>query len=366
MKFVCEKSIIIKEISIAHEIISSKNALSILSNVKLEAYDNKLVIQAKDIKVEFETVIPVFVEISGSTTVFCDKLLGILRTLPESDILFEKNEDEKLIIQPIDSKINFTLNSISADKFPELQSIEEDHYFEFSQEIFNNMISHTIFSISSDDARYFMNGVFLEKNDNHLIMVATDGRRLSYYKAEITSEIYDFKSIIIPPKILHLVQKLSSGEGNLSIAITEKTIYIKFDNQRITSTLIDGEFPNFTRVIPESQDYTIIIDRKKLNEALKRVSLLAEENSNRIFMIFKNDVLNLKSAENEIGSADEEIKCDYKGDEIKFGINFLYLKDPLKVIPHENLSIGFSGSGKPLTIKSEPEETFFHIIMPMQ
>jgi len=366
MKFICEKSVIVKEISIAQEIISSRNALSILSNVLLEAKDGSLIIKATDLKVGFETKIPAVIEIPGSTTVFCDKFLGILRSLPDGEITFEQNENERLSIKPLDKKIVFELNCISSEKFPELQSIEENHYFEISQELFNSMISQTIFSISVDEARYFMNGVYMEKNDNTLVMVATDGRRLSYISADPESDVNDFSGIIIPPKILNLIKKLSSGEGNLSLAVTEKTIYVKFDNQRITSTLIEGQFPNFSRVIPEHQDYNVIIDRNSLNEALKRVSLLAEQKSKRIYLTFSDGNLNLKSEESEIGMADEDLSCDYTGEEIRLAVNYIYLQDPLKVIKEDSLKIEFSEANKAVTLKCNPEANFFHIIMPMQ
>jgi len=366
MKFICDKSVIVKEISIAQEIISSRNALSILSNVLLEAENDVLTIKATDLKVGFETRIPAVVEIPGSTTVFCDKFLGILRSLPEGEINFEQNENERLSIKPLNKKIVFELNCISAEKFPELQGISDDSYFEISQEIFNTMISQTIFSISVDEARYFMNGVYMEKNDSSLIMVATDGRRLSYIGVEPDSDIQEFSGIIIPPKVLNLIKKLSSGEGNLSLAVTEKTIFVKFDNQKISSTLIEGQFPNFNRVIPENQDYRVIVDRSSISEALKRVSLLAEQKSKRIFLTFSEDNLNLKSEESEIGMADEDIPCDYNGEEIKLAVNYVYLQDPLKVIKEDSLSLQFTESNRAVTLKSEPEGEYFHIIMPMQ
>ena len=366
MRFICDKSVIVKEISIAQEIISSRNALSILSNVLLEAENDALVIKATDLKVGFETRIPAVVEISGSTTVFCDKFLGILRSLPEGEITFEQSENERLSIKPLNKKIVFELNCISSEKFPELQGISEESYFEISQDIFNNMISQTIFSISVDEARYFMNGVYMEKNESSLLMVATDGRRLSYIAVDPDMNMQDFNGIIIPPKILNLIKKLSSGEGNLSLAVTEKTIFVKFDNQKISSTLIEGQFPNFNRVIPESQDFNVIIERAAISEALKRVSLLAEQKSKRIYLTFSDGNLNLKSEESEIGMADENIPCDYSGDEIKLAVNYMYLMDPLKVIKEDNLLLQFTESNRAVTMKCEPEGDYFHIIMPMQ
>lgn len=366
MKFNCEKSVILKEISIAHEIISSRNALSILSNVMIEAIDETLIIKATDLKVGFETKIPVHIETEGSTSVFCDKFLGILRSLPEGDINFQLKDNEKLIIKPVDKKIDFQLKTISSEKFPEIQSISEENFFEFPQKKFNEMISQTVFSISDDETRYFMNGVFMEKNGDNIIMVATDGRRLSYISENVENNIEDFKGVIIPSKILNLVKKLSSGEGNLSIAVSEKTLYVKFDNQKVYSTLIDGQFPNYNRVIPESQEFSITINKKDFSDALKRVSLLAEQKSKRIFLSVSGENISLKSEESDIGVAKEDFSCIYEGPDLVIALNCQYLQDPLRVIEDEKISIDFTESNRAITLNSVPQNNYFHIIMPMQ
>jgi len=366
MKFNCEKNVILKEISIAHEIISSRNALSILSNVMIEAIDDSLIIRATDLKVGFETRIPVHVEISGSTSVFCDKFLGILRSLPEGDIDFLLKDNEKLVIKPVDKKIDFQLKTISSEKFPEIQDIGEEHFFEFPQKKFNEMISQTVFSISDDETRYFMNGVYMEKSGEEIIMVATDGRRLSYISETSENPIEDFSGVIIPSKILNLVKKLSSGEGNLSIAVSEKTLYVKFDNQKVYSTLIDGQFPNYNRVIPEKQEYSITINKRDFSDALKRVSLLAEQKSKRIFLTVSGETISLKSEESDIGVAKEDFSCQYSGPDLTIALNCQYLQDPLRVIDDEEIRIDFTEANRAITLHSVPQKNYFHIIMPMQ
>ncbi len=366
MKFNCEKNVILKEISIAHEIISSRNALSILSNVMIEAIDDSLIIKATDLKVGFETKIPVYVETEGSTSVFCDKFLGILRSLPDGEVNFTLKDNEKLLIKPVDKKIDFQLKTISSEKFPEIQNINEEHFFEFPQKDFIEMISQTVFSISDDETRYFMNGVFMEKNGDKIIMVATDGRRLSYISETLSDNIEDFSGIIIPSKILNLVKKLSSGEGNLSIAVSEKTLYVKFDNQKVYSTLIDGQFPNYNRVIPDSQEYSITINKKDFSDALKRVSLLAEQKSKRIFLSVSGENISLKSEESDIGVAKEDFSCVYNGPDLTIALNCQYLQDPLRVITDDEISIDFTESNRAITLNSVPQKNFFHIIMPMQ
>lgn len=366
MKFSCDKNVIVKEISIAQEIISSRNALSILSNVLLEADNNTLTIKATDLKVGFETKIPVNVEIPGSTTIFCDKFLGILRSMPDGTIEFEENQGDRLYINSTDHDISFQLNTIGADKFPELQDVSDDNYFELPQNQFIEMISQTIFSISDDETRYFMNGVFMEKGEDALVMVGTDGRRLSYIGSSISNPIPDFPGVIIPPKILHLVKKLASGEGNLLLAVMEKVIFVKFDNQKISSSLIDGQFPNYNKVIPENQEYSVSIDKNSFLSALRRVSILAEQKSKKIFLTFNSGALTFKSEESEIGAAKETLECDYQGPEITIALNFVYLMDPVKVVKEDNINLLFTEKNRALSVESNPRQDYVHIIMPMQ
>jgi DNA polymerase-3 subunit beta len=364
MKFSCDRDVIINEISVAQEIISSRNSLSILSNVFLEAKDNELLLIATDLKVSFETKIPVEAKEAGTTTVFCDKLLGILRSLPSGLIEFENTLDSKFIIRPVFKKIDFRLKSISAEKFPEIQSPPQDLLARIAQKDFIEMITQTVFAVSDDETRYFMNGVLLEKADQKLIMVATDGRRLSYIAKDIATDIPDFRSVIIPPKILNLFRKQASGEGELEFAITDKQIFILFDNQKLASSLIEGQFPNHKRVIPESQTYSILVDRLELSEALKRVSLMVEK-SKRVFVQVSENAMVLQSEETEIGHGSEELFCEYQGPENKMALNVQYMSDPLKVLADEKVSIRYTETNKAISIFPVPERDYFHIIMPM-
>lgn len=366
MKFTCEKDELIKEISIAQEIISSRNVLSILSNVFLDVDENTLTIRATDLKVGFETSISVEASNTGSTTVFCDKLLGILKSLPTGEIEFELSENMMLTIRPLFKKIDFQLKSISSEKYPEIQSTQEENFFEFQQKDFIEMISSTSFAISDDETRYFMNGVYLEKAEDRLIMVASDGRRLSFIAKPVDPDLPDIKGIIIPPKILNILRRLLPGEGNLSLCITDKNVFAKFGSHKISSSLIDGQFPNYQRVIPDSQENRIVVKRELLVNALKRVSLLVEQKSRRIFLKVEENNLIISSEESEIGMAREEIPCEYTGPEATIALNYIYLMEPLKEIAEENVSIEFTETGKAVTLKSVPEKEYLHIVMPMQ
>ncbi len=365
MQFICDKEIILKEIYVAQDIIVTRNASSILANVLLEADGDALTIKATDLKVSFETRIPVLIDSPGSTTVFCGKFLNILKALPSGDVQFIQNEDENLTINS-GSDISFQLHSISADKFPEILDAGDGAFFPVPQKVFINMIENTVFAVSDDETRFYMNGIYMEKKEDRLVMVATDGRRLSYISNELGNDFPDFDGIIIPPKILNLVRKLASGEGDLIIAIADKTLFIRFDNQRVTSNLIEGQFPNYERVIPENNDSLIQVSRMELLDALKRVSLLAEKNSKKIHLTVSNNTMSLHSVESDIGKAEEKTPCRYEGPETTFSLNHVYLSDPLKAIEEEEVVLKFSDPRKAVILVSEPEKSFFHVIMPIQ
>ena len=308
---------------------------------------------------------PVSLEAAGSTTVFCDKFLGILRSLPDGEIEFEQT-DQRLVIRPLFKKIDFQLKSIASDKFPEFNDISEDRYFAIAQKDLIDMISQTAFAVSEDESRYFMNGVYMEYIEGTINMVATDGRRLSFIRKEIPQISDSFSPVIIPPKVLNLVKKLSSGEGNILVAVSERTIFFRFDNQKLSSNLIEGQFPNYKRVIPENQTFLTVADRSDLMEALKRVSLLVEQKSRRVFLEILEGEMKLSSEESEIGVAKEEIPCEYNGPDTVIALNSMYLLDPLKVMEEEKVVIKFTEPNKAISLFPEPGKDYFHIIMPMQ
>lgn len=365
MRFSCDKNVILKEISVAQEIIAARNALSILSNVLLQTDGDSLTIRATDLKVSFETRIPVSTDTPGAATVFCDKLLGVLRTFPDGNVQFVQENDEPLLITN-GSTININLHSISADKFPEIAVTDESDYFPLPQKDFMDMVSQTIFAVSDDETRYFMNGVYMLKSEDRLAMVATDGRRLSYIYNIPEHQLSEFEGIIIPPKVLNLILKLGSGEGEIRLAVADKTLFAVFDNQKITSTLIEGPFPNYSRVIPENQEYEIQVKRRELMDGLKRVSLLAEQKSKKIHLSVEGTKLTLRSEESDIGVAEESMECRFEGPPSTFGLNHLYLSEPLKAIEEDEICLKFTEVGRAITMVSVPEAAYFHILMPMQ
>jgi DNA polymerase-3 subunit beta len=364
MKFTCERGVLLKEISIAQEIISSKNVISIYSNIYLEAENDVLLIKATDTKVNFETKVPVTVEESGSITVFGDKFLGILSSSPEGDLVFEQR-DSKIVIKSVVKRANWQLKSIAADKFPEF-SVSTGEFFSLPVKDFKDMIDQTIFAVSDDETRYFMNGVFFEKAEGKIIMVATDGRRLAYISKPADPAIGDFEGIIIPPKILNILSKRAGDEGPVDISVTDRTIFIRFGSYSLSSVLLEGQFPNYRRVIPENQENSFSISRQETLDALRRVSLLVEQKSRRIYMGLAPGSMAIYSEDSELGTAREEIPCKYDGSELSIALNYHYIEEPFKAMKEDEITIKFGDPAKAITVQPLPERDLFHIIMPMQ
>jgi DNA polymerase-3 subunit beta len=365
MKFTCNKEVLLKEISIAQEIISSKNAILILSNIYLEAVNDQLIIKAKDMKVNFQSEIPVTVIEEGSTTVYCDKFFGIISTFPYGDIEFSQKENIVIIKPVTQKKPEYKLKSIASDKFPEFP-VSSEPFFGMPIKDFKDMVQQTVFAVSDDETRYFMNGVLLEKSEGKINMVATDGRRLAFIEKSAGNKINDFAGIIIPPKILSTAVKRSGDEGLINISISDRMIFINFASYQFSSVLIEGVFPNYRKVIPENQEFSLSINRGEMLDALRRVSLMVEKKSHKIYLGISSGKMSVYSEESEIGTVEDEIPCKYDGEEVKMSLNYRYLEEPFKVMTEDEVKIRFSSAVKAITIEPVPEKDFFHIVMPMQ
>lgn len=365
MKITFDRDNLIKELSIAQEVIATKTALTILSNVLLIAKDGKLTMKATDVKVSFETSIAVNVIEEGSTTVFCDKLVSIILSLPQGEIEMEE-KNEKIVVRSALKKAKFQLKTIPDGDFPLFLEADDVSFFELPNKEFKDSIKHTIFATSDDETRYFLNGIYIEHKEGCLNFVATDGRRLALVKKDMNGSISDFKGIIVPPKVLNIIYKRLSDEGNISIGITEKNVFFFFNDYKFYSVLIDGQYPNYERVIPENQDKFFEVDRKEFLEGLKRVSLMVEQKSKRVLLNISKNNIGISSQESDIGVAREDVECEYDSDEMLLGLNYVYLEEPLKTLTSEKIKVEFTESAKAIMLKGVEEEHVSHVIMPMQ
>lgn len=366
MKFTCNKETVLKEIAIAYEIASSRNLTSFLSSVYLETTGNLLIIKATDTNFSYETSIEVNVLSEGSVNVYCDKLLTILKSCPDEELLFESvNYDFNISLNNNRDSLFFTLKLTISESFPEIVMDDNIISFRFSQKEFLKMINHTLFSVSNDESRIYLTGVLFCKKEGHLRMVSTDMKQMSIIDSP-AEDIPDFKEIIIPKKALNLFKRLTVNDGDFEIMIGERKIIFKFGNTYFYSYIINNTYPDYERIIPKDDDKSIVINKNDLVSTINRISVMIENKTNRINLKVKNNEMNIQTDDNTLGKASGKIPCIYTGnEEVTIALNYYFLLDPLKIINTENIEIRFSHPEKAISIYSVPQEKFIHIVMPM-
>jgi DNA polymerase-3 subunit beta len=338
--------------------------MSVVSNVLLKVENNSLFIRATDIKINFETTVPVNVVEEGSTTVLCVKLFSIINLLPDGEIEFSL-QNQTLIVKPLSKKMTHKFKTIAADQFPEERSRSDLKFFDIQSKEFKEVITQTIFAVSDDETRYFMNGIYMEKEENSINFVATDGRRLAFVKKAVENAP-DFKPVIIPTKLLSIVQRYSGDEGLVSIALTDDLFFVNIGQYQFSTVLIEGNFPNYKRVIPENQVNKVVADKETVIKAIRRAYLYVNENTNRIYFKLHENTMTVFTEENDIGNAEEDVECEYAGEEAVISLKYAYIEEPLRVLEEDEMIIEFTDTKRAITLKPVPEHDYFHIIMPMQ
>lgn len=368
MKFVTSRDSILKVLGVAQEVITNKSPVSILSNVLLQTADNKVIVKCTNSTVKVVTSFRAEIEEEGELTVFCDKFMSIINSLPVGDVEISSKENE-VLVQPIGKKVKFKIKSLAADKFPVINGFVADQAVEISAKDFKNLIRNTIFAVSADQNRYIMTGCYVCKVDNLLTMVATDGRRMSVCNCVDFSP--DFTPAIIPTKFLSVLEKFCPDEGNIQMVTTDKTCSVKAGNLEVSTALIDGQYPMWQKVLPSGLDKTVTVSKSELEDALKCACIMVQKNG-RVQMAIDKGKLEISSPDTELGNSKQEIAAVYDGEPVNIALNALYLNDVLKVIDAESISIDFALNEdkkvtKALIVRESdnPKTSYTHVVMPM-
>lgn len=368
MKFTTSREALLKAITIAQDVITNKSPVSIMSNVLLQTAENKVIVKATNSTVNIITSFGADITEEGELTLFCDKFLTIINSLPVGDIEIT-SQDNEVKVQTVGKKVKFKIKTLAADKFPIVNPYDLKDSIEVAAKDFKNLIRNTIFAVSTDSNRYIMTGCYLCKMDNLLTMVATDGRRMSVCNCVNFCE--DFKAAIIPTKMLSILEKFCSDEGNIKMTTTDKICVIKAGNFEISSNLIDGQYPAWQKVLPQGLDHTVTISKKELEAALKCACIMVQKDG-RIQMLIDKGKLEISSPDTDIGSSKQEINAIYDKEPANIALNAGYIADILKVIQAESISIDFAMNDENKVVKaliirdSESDKAnYTHIIMPM-
>ena len=370
MKFKILRSNFFKTLSHLQGIVDKKNSLPILSNILIEAKDNKLKLSSTDMDISVIEEINCNVLEDGSTTINSQILYDIVRKLDEnSEIEIISNNGKLLTLRANGSR--FSLASLPKEEFPLIDQDNSGSNITINSKILFKLIDKTKFAISNEETRYFLNGLYfninVEDNKKIVTLVGTDGHRLAKFSYSIDDNIEQISGVIIPKKTIYELSKLlSETNTEVKISISSNKIIFFIENIIFISKLIDGSFPDYKRVIPKDNSSILKINREKLLSAVDRVSTIANEKNPVIkFKILKN-ILNLNTINNESNTASEDLDIEYIGEEIEIGFNSKYIMDIMNNLEDEEISIKLKDNTSPIIALENSNSNLVYVLMPMR
>lgn len=346
-------------------IIERRHTLPILSNVLIEKSGETLSFLATDI--EIQIVSHSILEQSGearSVTVGARKLVDILRALPDGEVVLS-TQDKRLQIKS--GRSRFTLQTLPAEDFPRLSRPAGDvSKFSLSQKIFRKHLALVHYSMAQQDIRYYLNGLLLVVEDKQLKLVATDGHRLAYSSIQLDIEL-PRQEVIVPRKtILELSKLLADTDDPLNVEISTTQAAFSFGTIELVSKLIDGKFPDYTRVIPKDHKNTTMINRELLRQALSRAAILSNEKFRGVRWVLADSLLKIVSSNAEQEEANEELEVTYAGPTLDIGFNVTYLLDVLNNVSGREIEVSFGDAASSALIHFPEEKDFKYVVMPMR
>lgn len=338
-------------------IIEKKNTLPIIANVLLRADDTTLTIIGTDLDIEVVTTIECATSEPGEVTVNAALFSDIVKKTPPGKEISLSLDDHNLTVTA--GRSRFKLATLPSDDFPRLGSDEFAATFEMPAPELGRLFGKAAFAILTEEARYYLNGVYLHSVDGEVVSVATDGHRL----AKVTyDQSVDFPGVIVPRKTVSEARKILII-GSVIVSVSETKIRLDMGDTVITSKVIDGTFPDYTRVIPSGYDNSVTIDAKDLSRAADRVASMVEDRSKIVNVSVEDGSLSMR-ATGSMGSAEDTIDATVTGDVITFGINSLYLRDTLSQADGGDVVIEYGNSGQPVLMKTKEDDGFLGVIMP--
>lgn len=344
-------------------VVEKKSTRPILANILLQADKLGLKLTATDLEVGIICQIPAQVIKPGQITVPSKSLHDIIRALSADEISITLKDNDRIELKAGNSEFN--IPGLSASEFPKLTEVEVDP-IELPCDDFYKMIKKTSFSMSLDETRHNLAGILIETRDNGLRAVSTDGHRLSVMDQELAINGLGDLRVIVPRKGVNELKKVLSNGGNFQLAVDKKNLKVIKGNETLFIRLIDGEFPDYNRVIPQDNDNLATISKSELVGALKRVSLLSNEKSKGVVFKFMAGLLEISINNPDLGEAKEEFSIDYDKDKLSIGFNARYFLDLLDVLDDDSLVLALKTDLTPCLVKTEKDQGFLSVVMPMR
>lgn len=370
MRVTIDRSNLLRALNHVQRVVERRNTIQILSNVLLKATSDQLLLKATDLDLEVAETTAAQVEKAGATTVPAHMLYDIVRKLPEgAEIMMAVGDDGTLRL--ISGRSQFQLQMLPESDFPDLTAGEFSHTFRMPCGDFKNLIDRTQFAISTEETRYYLNGIYLHTVDvdegNMLRAVATDGHRLAQAQTEAPDGADGMPGIIVPRKAVAEVQKLlEAPDTSVNVEISESKIRFTVADVVLTSKLIDGTFPDYNRVIPSGNDKELTLERSAFSSAVDRVSTIASDRGRAVKLSLSEGQLVLSVNNPDSGSAEEELTVGYASDALDIGFNSRYLLDIVGQLTGEETTFMLADPGSPTLIRDKGVAGALYVLMPMR
>jgi len=364
MKFSAEREVILTPLQAVIGVVERRQTMPILANVLVVGSEDHLSITATDLEVELVARARVNLQENGEITLPARKLLDIVRALPDKAQITIAIEGERATVRS--GKSRFTLTTLPASDFPTIEDIRAQQSLKISQAALKRLLDKTHFSMAQQDVRYYLNGMLLEADGNMLRTVATDGHRLAFCEATLDSDTGGLQQVIVPRKGVLELQRLMGGDEAVELGIGTNHVRAQIGDIRFTSKLIDGRFPEYSRVIPPSPSKRIGADRDILRAALQRTAILSNEKYRGIRLALKPGVLTLQAHNPEQEEAEEELEVAYEGEELEVGFNVSYLLDALGAIDGGEIEIGLTDANNSCLLSAASTPNAKYVVMPMR
>lgn len=376
MKFIIQRDRLIQSVNEVMKAVTSRTTIPILTGIKLTADSEGLTLTGSDSDISIQSFIPVeedeheIVEVKESGAIVLNaRFFGeIIKKLPMETVEIEVHNNFQTTIRS--GKAEFNLNGLDAEEYPHLPLIEEENIIKIPADLLKSLIRQTVFAVSTSETRPILTGVKLEVQNEELTCIATDSHRLAMRKAPIESKLTDATSVVIPGKSLNELSKILDDNNEIiEMVITENQVLFKAKNLLFFSRLLEGNYPDTSRLIPSESKTDVIVHAKEFLKAIDRASLLAREGRNNVVKLstLPGGVIEVSSNTPEIGKVVEEVQAELiEGDELKISFSAKFVMDALKALEGTDIKINFTGAMRPFVIRSIHDDTMLQLILPVR
>jgi DNA polymerase III subunit beta len=369
MRVTIERSAFLKALNHVQSVVERRNTIPILSNVLVQADKSSVKLTATDLDIEIVESVAAEAQRVGAATVPAHMLFDIVRKLPDGAQLELDQGPDGSRVSIHAGRSRFALQALPPEDFPDLSSGEFGNTFTLKAKDLKLLIEKTRFAISTEETRYYLNGIYLhEARDPSLLRaVATDGHRLAQAQIALPEGAAGMPGVIVPRKtVLEIVKLLDGDDADIEIAMSSSKIRFTIGNLVLTSKLIDGTFPDYERVIPRSHDKVLIADTKSFADAVDRVSTISQEKSRAVKLALSDGRMTLIVNNPDSGSAEEEIPVDYSKEALEIGFNARYLLDVASQITADTMRFEMQDAGSPTVVRDPEDEHSLYVLMPMR